>query len=171
MFSHTSLVYHTCNVTAKHSQYIHPNREFFVDISQDTIPSTDAPSFTQVQQRPAPTPLNPHPIIKSSLNPHPVIPPIEETLDRISAQTWSDPSADTLAKYIPSSSYLTSHPIALSKTDELRLMQRVSHGLGPEFDKNKLKDVYTALVEHDEELSGYVAYTNIGYALLRAQVG
>ena len=49
-------------------------------------------------------------------------------------------------------------------------MQRVSRGLGPEFDKNKLKDVYTALVEYDEELSGYVAYTNIGYALLRAQV-
>lgn len=108
---------------------------------------------------------------KSTLNSNPVIPAIADTLDRISPQTSSETSDDSLAKYVPSSTFLAPHPITLTKTDELLLRQRISRGLGADFDTETLKEVYTELVEHDEDLTGFVAHTNIGYALLRSQVG
>ena len=97
------------------------------------------------------------------LNPHPVLPPIDDNI--------SVDSAECLARYLRPGADIASQPIAISRQDELNLQQRIARGLGCNFNRNQLKEVYNELVEYDEGLTGYVEYTNIGYALLRSQVG
>ncbi len=74
-----------------------------------------------------------------------------------------------LLKYLPRTDNLPQRPIDLGKEEELELRHRIKHDLA-NFETRKLKDVYLELTGFDRDLTGYVGYSDLGYALLRKQV-
>ncbi|CAH1773602.1 unnamed protein product, partial [Owenia fusiformis] len=63
---------------------------------------------------------------------------------------------------------LPSKSIALSKQDELELLQRIKKDL-ESFDPRKLKDMYIDFSGFDKDLSGYITYKDLCFTLIKSQ--